>query len=376
MKRSDAALLLPGLALLLAALAYIGAFVWNSLSPPLRTAQAERTVWRDCTELTGVVIRAEQTIAPGRAHIRFTAAEGQRVAAGEPLGIAYDSGLEYFRASLLLRLRRELAIWETGAGPVGEAGVRRSTAALTRALAKRDFSALAGAEAQTRLALLHHRAEDAALLRAEILSLENAGAEECLLTAPASGFFSRRTDGWETLNLANARNLTSDAILTLTAAAPNPTAAPGRLVTGSTWLFAALIPQDAAGRFAPGDTVTLLLGGEGLEAEVRFLCPGDGGETGVVFACRTDLDRVLSLRAVRAEAEFSRQEGFLLPEEAVHDPEGDAFVYRLAGELVQRETVTVLARLEEGVLVESPGLREGSPVILGEDDYTNGVLPG
>lgn len=382
MRRTGFALALPALAILAAALAYIGAFAWNALSPGVRTATAQRYLWRDSAELTGVVIRSEQAVAAGRANVRFTAPEGRRVAAGEVLGVAYDSGLEYFRASLLLRLREELSLRE-GAVSAQRSAVdikksavelKKSVAALSAALGRGNFAALAGAAARLRAHMLPAPGpEDTELLRWEIASLENAGGDAGILTAPASGFFSTRTDGWETLSPGDPGALTREALLAAMAGTEVPAPPPARLVTGGVWLFAAPIDGADPEQFVPGDTVALRINGQALTAEVCSLSPAEDGAV-AVLSFRTGLAGALDLRTVRAEAEFARLEGFLLPEEAVHADEEGTFVYRLAGELVRRETVTVLAELEEGVLAEGSGLREGSTVLLGEDTYADGTL--
>lgn len=354
-------MLLPALALLTAVLAYIGVYVWRAASPPA-TAAAETYLWRDCVSLSGLVLRTEQTVTSPCRGLRVTAVSGRRVAAGEVLGVAYDSAADYFRAALLLRLRGELAV-RTGSG--GGSDRREFAAAFTRALARGDLNALALAAA----GLSPRPAElgDAQVLTAEIRSLERAGAEEGVLTAPASGFFLPAADGLEALSPAMAETLTYAQLSAAARGSARPDPGSGRLVTGSGWAFAALTDPQTAGRFAPGDTVALSLAGETVDAQVLRADIQPLGAV-VLLRCDTGLQPVLDIRLVTAEAEFSRLEGLLLPPEAVHAGGEETFVYRSAGELVRQEAVTVLAELPEGVLVESEGLRPGDTVLLDAQD--------
>ncbi|MBR6113905.1 MAG: hypothetical protein IKQ10_01860, partial [Oscillospiraceae bacterium] len=205
-------------------------------------------------------------------------------------------------------------------------------------------------------------------------ALEAVGASEAVLTAPASGFFLRATDGWEGLSPADAGTLTVEAIETVLRRGAEPTSAPGKLVTGSLWLFAAPVGAGEAARFSPGETVALTLCGERVEAEVRRIIRGGAGGA-VVFACRTGLDAVLSVREAAAEALLSETEGLALPAEAIREDGGGTFVFRVAGPYARRETVTVLSVRDGEALVVSDALREGSLVLLG-GEYADGMLIG
>lgn len=352
----------------LAALAYAGAAAYARFNDPVRTAAAEACIWRDTLELTGVVIRSEQLLDADAAQVRIDRAEGERVAAGEALGVYRTSGETYFRGWLLLRLRDELEAAET-ASPRALGG---RADALRAALSAGDHDGAVLAAAALRAGVFGADANAAAALRAQIGALEAAGAGDAVLAAPASGFFLRGTDGWEGLSPAEADTLSAEGLEAVLRRGPSPTTAAGRLVTGSGWCFAALTNSAAAERFTPGETVSLTLGGRRVDAEVdRVTILRE--KSVVVFTCSEALDGVLSLRAATAEAELGRLEGLLLPAGSLREDEEGIYVYRAAGPIVRREPVSVLARREEGVLVAGEGLRAGSLVLLG-GDWAEGML--
>ena len=335
--------------LLLSGALYGGAAVRRRFFPRLTTAVCRAYTLEDAAVFTGEVLREEQSVFSPKAFVRLTAAPGERFGAGDVLGIQYDTGEEYFRAALLLRLRREALAGEAAsARPVRPALDAGDAAALSRALARRDFDAVAETALPLRLALSGPEdAQGPAAVRAELASLAAAGAEEGLIAAPAAGFFV--PDG------------TGGAV--------------GRLVTGSLWRLVLDAGADSAARFVPGKTVSLLLpSGAAVSSEVLSVRREDGGAAAVYLLCRSALAEVLTARTLEVRAVFSKTAGLLLPREALRSDGDGTFVYRAELQFARREAVSVLAELNEGVLVTSDGLREGSLVLLGDAPLADGAV--
>ena len=377
MRRGEGACFALAAVLLLAGLAWGGAWLIRQRSPLRRTAVCRSYTLERRAELEGAVIRQETPLTDEKLFRRIVALPGQRVGAGDVLAVGYDSGGEYFRTALLLRLRRELALrdaaearTEAGLPPRGDS--RALAAGLSAALARQDFAAVTEAALAGSLAISGADNGEALRtgLKTEIASLAAAGAEDGLLTAPAAGFFWPVTDGWESLFPGE---LDPDG-LPFVPGEDFPSGAWGRLVTGSLWLLAAVVPPEAAGSFLPGAALTVTPPeGGALTGEVLSLRDTATG-TLAVLGFRTGLEKVLELRQGRFSVLLERQSGWLLPSAAVREADGEFFVCRAAGPFVRRESVKVLCSLGDETLVAAEGLREGSLVLTGENTPADGAL--
>ena len=362
MKRSGVFPLLTAAALLLAAAAYGGVWLWEGLRHRMTTAVCTREVWEDSLTLTGAVLRRETVLSTACAQVIPLTEEGERLPAGAPLAIAFDDPAEAFRARLLLRLEEEEAATRS---PGSREALRTAYAA---ALARGEQSRLPTAARGLAAAEFSSSAFTPAALRSEIDSLTAAGAAHALIFAPESGFFSGTADGWEALSPVHALTLSPRAFRDRMEAPGDVDGAFGRLVTDSGWAFAALLPRSQADLFSPGDAVTLRLpdGGE-IAARVASVA-GSGDESLVIFACREALSRVLSLRRTVLTAVLARWEGFSLPETALREENGEYYVRRAGLPLPEDTPVTVLCRRDDRVLAESAGLRDGMELLLREDE--------
>ncbi len=316
-----------------------------------------------------MVIRTEQALPRGSENLRFLSGEPRRTAAGEPLAVEYDTGREYFASALLLRLRSRLAAEEEilsreGRSP-GDAALEQELAALRRAAAAADGPGLLAAAAQARMDLFPGTVtgESAAALRREIRALERTGAGERILTAPAAGWFSPHTDGWEHLSF-EAGCPAADALSAVFSAPEGPSPGAGKLVTGSAWALAAFISAADAAALSPGTELELALFDGIYPARAASLSTGADGRIAVMFVCSQGLEAAADLRVTEARAVLARREGLQLPEAALRrDARGD-YVLRMAADSPCRESIAVLDRRDGLALVRSDGLRPGSRVLL------------
>jgi len=372
-RRSQPALLLVGLVLVLGAAAYAGAGLCARLAPVRRTARAESAEWKDEMVLTGAVLRTEIVIPRRLDRLRFTAPEGVRLAAGEAVAIEFETGVDYFTSALLLRLRRQLAADEAALGrdgrAAGQAQLYRELAGVRAAAALGDVPALLTAGHDAALGLFPQRltAERLGRLRTEIRALERQGAGERILTAPAAGLFLQHTDGWESLS-ADGGALTAEELAGVLSAPTRTSFAAGRLITGSAWRLAAFVDPDRASRLVPGDSLELELAGTVLPARVARLSAGADGRAMVVLSCSRGLTEIAGSRVLTVSAVLGRVRGLCLPAEALGRDADGAYVCRSAGPFLRREAVTVLEARDGLVLVSAPGLRPGSEVVLAGGD--------
>lgn len=351
MRRRELFLLLTATALLLAAASWGAAALCQWARSDHSLAVARWGAWEDCVPLSGTVFRAETALSTDKAGAELLVPDQTRVPAGEPLAIVYESGAEYFRAALLLRLRSE--------AKAGEMPQTQALSDYAAALARREFSALPAAARATGAALGIAPLLSSEELEAEISALE-ALAEEDLLTAEAPGWFLAAADGWEGVSPAS---LTPSALRALLEA-PEERAGFAALVTGSEWSYCALLQGEAAARFAPGDRVQLRLP-DGSECTVRVgSVVTEGQETLVRFRCRERPEAVLGLRKTEMTAILERFEGYLLPAAALTEREGKLFVRRSDLPLGGWVEVELLSLRDGQAVVRAAGLREGMAVVL------------
>ena len=355
-------------ALLTATAAYGAVFLVGRLRDGLPRSAVREYVRENRVCLQCAVIRQETALTASRRWMRSAAAEGTRLAAGEAAAIVYDDAGEYMRASLLLRLRRELQALECSCpAPLPRERLAQERRELSAALVRGDFDG-AGARAQAlSLGLLPERQSPgtAGALREEIRALEAAGAGEFLLTAPAGAVWSETSDGWEALSPGDPLALDADLLEAVFSAPVLSPGRSGRFVTDGVWLLAALMDSADAALFPPGDAVTLEAGDASFSGEV-ILLRTEGDRAVAVFRCRDGLEQVLDTRVLTVEIVTERTEGLLLPESALHFDDGGAYVCRIAGRVLRREAATLLELLPEGALVASDGLRPGDSVLLGD----------
>ncbi|MBQ9413027.1 MAG: hypothetical protein IJU29_08035, partial [Oscillospiraceae bacterium] len=251
----------------------------------------------------------------------------------------------------------------------------RDAAALRRAAVTGDFPAALEAADRSALRMLPAEERSAALdaLSAEIEALELSGAADSVLAAPESGFLFFDTDGFEALSPDG--ELTAGALWAALGAKSAELPGVLRLVTGSGWLLCVPMTEEEAALFAPGDTETAELRGQSLRVKTKSVLAGPGAERWVLFSCREGLEAVSSVRTVQVSLVLRRAEGYLLPAAALRREDGETVVYRMAGPVVRREAVTVLAEDGESVLVDGDGLRPGALVLTGKKEYTDGAVP-
>lgn len=321
MKRSELPLLLPGIVLLLAAAAYALLF-FTSRAEEEPTAVCTAALWQDTLPLDGAVRRGETPVTVPAGHLVPLVPAGTRVAAGEPVALAGETGEDYFRAALLLRVRAELA---SDMLPVPGGQALRS---LSGSLARQDFSALGAALPEARHAL-GYAATGGNALRQEEEALVAAGAETAIVRAPCAGLLSAGSGGAMT-------------------------------VASGGWTFTAPLNEKTAARLPDGGSAVLLLPDETrVTAAVRRT---DEGEA--VFSCGTHLGRVLSLNECTLTVLLAEWEGYSVPESAILPGEDGEIVCRVSGPVREYVPVTVLARRGGAALITSPMLRSGSTVLL------------
>lgn len=186
------------------------------------------------------------------------------------------------------------------------------------------------------------------------------------ISARCPGLFAA-CDGFEDLSPEMLDTLTPALLTELLARRTNPGGY--KLVTGTAWYFAALLPADAARTLSPGKKLTLTE--FNAEAEIFRISEEYEGQCLLVLRCREAMAQTLDKRLLTLELNLEQKSGLRFPAAALQtDDAGDYFVRTLTASVPEEKEVTVLL-LQDGwafaAIEDSPSaLRAGNIVILNE----------
>lgn len=375
--------------LTLTVLIYVGVYAYDILSHPLEAVRAEGYTHEESVELTGLILRSETVLKGSRPYYSITAAHGKRVAAGDELGLAYDSEADLLRAERIESLRREIELADSVLETVSQekSGAERAEDArsavlsLSADIARHETDTLLADALRLRSqifddgAAITDRERDA--LQEELLRLlmSESGGTETLLS-PDSGIFTPMLDGGEKLTPSMLENLSVTLLQTLMS---RQSAVDGRsygkLVTSHTWHVAALLGEERAAQLQPGTELRLDLSRYRAgkpRVTVVSISESLDGLCAVTLSCSSSLADTLALRTVNCPLITSTVSGLRIPRTAIRYDAVGSYVYYAAGNVMRRADVTVLWSDGEDALVESDSLRRGSDVLVGGHNLYDG----
>lgn len=398
MKRTDRLTIFIALLLFLAFAAYVGVYGYTSLAERSLTAQASAASVAVDGTASGIVVRSEQLLTSGERYIDIAAADGQRIAAGGTLALAMSSQTGLERANRMHELELEISRISALLGISGrandltvrDANLRRSLLELSAAVARGEFSQLDLAAAQLGSLVLVNGSgvnqQQLDALEAELNSLRSSSsADTTALLAPGSGTFSSAADGWEHLQPNDLSALQPEDISALIDSRRElPDGCYGKLVTGYTWYFAAVMDAVDAENLRKGRYATLDFGkyySDPVYAVVDHISPADKeGNVAVVFRCDTALSDTLAMRQVSAQVIFEEYDGIRVPSRAIRtdDKEQSTYVWVITAMQLERKDVEIIYAGEGFCLVKrearSNALREGNTVVVEGQDLYEGKL--
>ena len=391
--------------LCLVVLGYFGLQGYRYFSDPLTTSPAYAYQVEQSVTVTGWVIRQEQILsAPETGLLRISRAEGEKVARGGEVAAVYSDQssldlqdeiqslsarieqLEYARESAMnseavRRLDNQILagiLDLRGAVTSGRLDTAdESLAQLRTYVLKRDYSYSGAGDLDAQLEELKER------LSAD---RKKADASRKLVRAPVSGLYSAVVDGYETV-------LTPDTALTMTPSAlagmQKDAAARsrvGKLVTGDTWYFAAVVPVDSLGKIRAGDTVQLRFAtatASDLSMQVEAVNV-EGQQAAVILSSRLNQSRITLLRQQSADIVWNTVEGIRVPAAAIRvSEEGVTGVYCVVGMNARFKPVEVVYTGGDGYAlvrgtsdVEKTRLRSGDTVIVTAYGLFDGKVVG
>ena len=368
-------------------------------------------------EATGILIREEVPLAGSGGYIDQILGEGDKAAKGDPVALLYsDPSVLTTRQSIRsLEAEIEQLQYALGSGTQNtdaarlDAQVIDSIVALRSLTAGGDLTDLQDSALNLRSMVFKRdytygsgggAGELSQLIldkQAQLTQLSQSLSQvSTTIYAPVSGVYSAASDGWEqAVTPAMLDELTAAGLTGLMAQkhSPDPQSA-GKLVTGSTWYFAALLEDAGTGlqagrRYAvdfSGDyygQVTMTLDRVALEGE----------QTLAVFSCRTHLADTAMLRVQTVDVVTEQLEGIRVPRRAlrvateeVTGEDGSVsqvnryYVFTVVSSQAEEQEVEVLYAADTYYLVRpadanaSNRLRAGDEVILNSSGVYDGKV--
>lgn len=321
---------------------YLAVYFVQGWEEPLVTARAYTYTQDVGMEARGILVR-EETILPdaGGSYVDQILAEGEKAAAGQAAALLYTdpAALTTRQAIRTLSAEIEQLQYALSSGTQAtdasrlDGQVLSSITALRSLTAKGDLTALEDYALSLRTMVFRrdyaygdtNAAGQLGQLiqskQAELVQL-NASLNQVasVVYTPAAGVFSGTVDGWEGLLTPDKlEGLTAAGLEALLAQSPAPAAGPvGKLITGSTWYFAALLEGTDTG-LKSGRTYTLTFSGDyygqiPMELDRVSL---EGEQTLAIFSCRSHLADTTLLRAQTVDVVIHHLEGIRVPRKAL-----------------------------------------------------------
>ncbi len=321
---------------------YLAVYFVQGWEEPLVTARAYTYTQDVGMEARGILVR-EEIILPdaGGSYVDQILAEGEKAAAGQAAALLYTDPAALTTRQAIRTLSAEIEQLQyalssgtqtTDASRL-DGQVLSSITALRSLTAKGDLTALEDyalslrtmvfkrdyAYGDTNAAgqlgqLIQSKQAELAQLNASLNQVAS------VVYTPAAGVFSGTVDGWEGLLTPDKlEGLTAAGLEALLAQSPAPAAGPvGKLITGSTWYFAALLEGTDTG-LKSGRTYTLTFSGDyygqiPMELDRVSL---EGEQTLAVFSCRSHLADTTLLRAQTVDVVIHHLEGIRVPRKAL-----------------------------------------------------------
>lgn len=395
-------------ALLIAVVFYFGVEAYRYLVSPTATTIVYRYNAEEAVGLKGFVVRDEQVVECSETQLELTHAEGERVAAGKALATIYHSEqaladvqeLETLNAQLELLQYAYNAKSDTESSLKLDGDIRNGIVALRAAMAADSYTAVDELTYALKTTVLKREIAygsdeelsgriDELKSRTGALSASLRSATSTV-AAPFAGTYSAVADGYETVLTPGALNtMTVEELENVRPKDVSSTV--GKLISGTTWYYAAPIPAETAAALSPGEKLSLRMASGvdfDLDVTVSRIGREERGQCLLVLASDRSLPYVTLLREQNAELVLKSYTGLRIPKNALRVGEdGKSGVYCLVGLTAHFKPVNVLYQGSDYCLVE-PGeidaatesqvslytLRPSDEVIISAGELYNGKV--
>lgn len=372
------------------------------------------------TEASGIVVREETVISGSGNFVDLTPGEGERVSAGQTVATIYHdaAGLDTRQAIKTLSAEIEQLSYALSSGTDAadtaklDASVLQSIANIRALSVSDDLSSLEDSALNLRTMVFkrdytygdHGAASSIAALiqekQAQLSALQSSLSRvSTTISAPCSGIFSGVADGYESLITPAMLSdmLPSQLSELLSGSVSAPDGAVGKLITSSTWYFAAILDGEDAIGLLKGQKYLITFSHDwfgDVEMTLESISDKEDGKVLVVFSSRRQLSDTTLLRRQTVDIVTSRLEGIRVPRKAlrvitetVTDKEsGETYeqqytgVYTVVGTQAELQRVEVLYTDSNFYLVtpsdpdSARRLRAGDEVILSSAGIYDGKV--
>ena len=393
MLRSDFVMKLMSVVLFIAVAAYIGLYIYHSAKNPLNTEPAVRYTVEESGNTEGYIVRNE-TVLPGEDGIVTRMSdEGEKLGSGQAVGVYYEGDTALERASDICALQiqiKEARAAQTDSMTAAATDTEDCVLAFSDAVVHKDFDKLQELTYSVKNYVFTNSAAKLTENELEVLELRlgnllSQNTSTRTVYAPVSGIFTSVVDGNEGLTPDDLSGLTPFSLQAmLKKGSPETGNALGKLITGITWYYAAVMDSSDARELEGQKTATLQFTKtyfEQLVMTIESIGEETDGQCVVVFSARRGMSDTAALRTLTAEVEFASYSGLFVPAGAVYfDDDEGPYVYLLTGLQAEKVAVEVLCQAAGGYVVRDGAengtvLREGSDIIVeGEDLYDDKVV--
>ena len=404
--------------LCLGVIVYLSVYLLRGWEDPLVTSYAYSFTQDVGMEAAGLLVREETVLSgSGGSYVDHVLAEGEKASKGQAVALLYNDSSALTTRQSIRALNAEIEQLEyalasgTQAADASrlDAQVLSSIVALRSLSARGDLSNLEDSALNLRTMVFkrdYAYGDTAAagqmgqLIQDKQAQLADLSASlnqvSQTVRAPVSGIFSGTVDGWEeTLSPGALDGLTAESLSGLLNQRPVPSPGPvGKLITGSTWYYAALLPGTNTG-LQTGQTYPVTFSG-GCYSQIPMRLERislEDGQTLAIFSCRSHLSETTLLRSETADIVVRQLEGIRVPRralriETVDEEQEDGsvrevnkyYVLTVIRSRAERQDVEVLYTDDHFYLVrpvdESAAnrLRAGDEVILSSSGVYDGKV--
>lgn len=400
MKRTNLVTKIVAVLLFIATVAYIGFYTLSSLSGGYRTAPAVLVEIDQSLSMTGVIVRDELCIDSEEQYLSISAENGEMLAVGDPIAIAYSSEEALARASEIqkLELQEEYiksVLDGSGTNSVSkkDSNIKLAIARLASAAARHKTDELASASLNLSALVLDQStikatAVDLKTVQNKISSLKRSASKDTkALVATESGLFCSSVDGYEYLTLDNIGGISPSELEKLTETPQEVSASVrGKMVYSNAWYYAATMSAADASVLKVDSYEKLDFGrycSQPLKALIISISSAEDDKCVVLFRCTSAMAEMLSIRFADATIVRDTVKGLRVPKESSYiekDKKGDnhTFVYISEGGRAVKKYFIIAQDMGEYYLAEISSkegfLRVDNDIILSSREISDGML--
>ncbi len=397
MLRSDFVMKLMSVVLFVALAAYIGLYIFNAANKPLVTALAVKYTVSESGNAEGYIVRSETVLSSNGNAATLMAHEGEKLASGQAVAVHYEGETALERASKIRAL--QLEIKEAEADAAGTSGTKSVDAdddvlALSNAVEHKAFSNLEDLTLGIKKTIFTRgavqiTATELTAMKNELAGLLSENPDTNTIVSPMSGVFSSVVDGYESIGPDMLAEVTPSSLLALfNPAYSTDGTALGKLITGITWYYAAVVNTADALKLDGKTMATLQFTKEynaRLDMKIESIGAAEDGKCVVVFSAMRSLSDTTILRHLTSQIEFGSLTGLSIPKDAVfhgnHEMRDKTHIYLLTGLQAEKVYVDILSENGDICVVKDGSengtvLREGSEIIVKANNLYDGKVVG